>query len=157
MWLWKCPFKSRNSFIRAIPCSMCILAFALSDVFLQFFFENGCFYLKKGGIIVILLILIDHWCWSPYQSLNCQHILIYQVYMTTILSNKSIWRTTTITFPYEGNCPWRSYINKFLSCISWFIGWIGLALSLCHTWLFENKFGAVSYSNYIFYFWKHCG
>ena len=68
----------------------------------------------------------------------------------TILSNKMIWRTTTLTFRYKGYCPCRSYTNKFLPCISRFISWIGLALSLCHTWFFENTFSAVNYSNYIF-------
>ena len=45
------PFKIRKSFIRAIARSACILAFGMSDVFLQFFFEKRCFSLKKGGII----------------------------------------------------------------------------------------------------------
>ena len=40
------PVKIRKSFILT-----CILAFGISDVLLQFFFENRCFSLKKGGII----------------------------------------------------------------------------------------------------------
>ena len=45
------PYSKFESLIRAIARSTCILAFATSDVFLQFFFENCCFSLKKGGII----------------------------------------------------------------------------------------------------------
>ena len=45
------PFKIRKSFIGAIARSTCILAFAISDVLLQFFFGNCCFSLRKGGII----------------------------------------------------------------------------------------------------------
>ena len=51
MVIGNAPFKIRKSFIRAIARSTCILAFAMSDVFLQFFFENRCFSLKKGEII----------------------------------------------------------------------------------------------------------
>ena len=51
MVIGKAPFKIRKSFIRAIVLSTCILAFATSDILLQFFYENRCFSLKKGGII----------------------------------------------------------------------------------------------------------
>ena len=51
MVIGNAPFQIRKSFIRAIARSTCILVFAMSNVFLQFLFENRCFSFKKDGII----------------------------------------------------------------------------------------------------------
>ena len=78
------PFKIQKSFIWAIAPSTCILAFAISDVFLQFFS------LKKGGITncnpfdinrSLILKLLSAIKLSPY----------FKVFKyMTILSDKSI-------------------------------------------------------------------
>ena len=73
------PLKIRKSFIRAIARSTCILAFAMSNVFLPFFFENRCFSFKKGGIInchpldinrSLMLKPLSDIKLSPYSSLS---------------------------------------------------------------------------------------